>query len=192
VTKGLRAAGIAGAAALLLAACGSDQVLASAADVSLEADAPLCVQAGNGNLCQVRVYFVNDSGTALALDPRTLTFRDAVGVEYAGVTGEELSSLELPASGRTLTLWSVPLPSGRTPVEAVWTDADKRLVRAPLGGSASPSPSPSPTSASPTPTSSSPTPTPTSSSPTPTPTSSSPKPKPSRSTSTPPPDGSIG
>jgi hypothetical protein len=185
------------AGALLLAGCGSQEVLASADDVTLAGDAPLCVAAGNGNLCQVRVYFVNGSATELTLDPRTLAFRDALGVQYAGVTSDELTSLTLPPSGRTLTLWSVPLPPGKVPAEAIWTDADKQIVRVTLGA-ASPTPTPSSASptASPTPTSESPTPTPTptSASPTPKPTSSSPKPKPTptRSTSTPPPGGSIG
>ncbi|MGE3811360.1 MAG: hypothetical protein AB7I24_07410 [Candidatus Nanopelagicales bacterium] len=198
MTKRLLGAGIGvAAAALLLTGCGSEAVLASASDVSLTGDAPLCVAAGNGNLCQVRVYFVNDSATELSLDPRTLAFRDALGVQYAGVTSDDLTSLTLPASGRTLTLWSVPLPPGKVPAEAIWTDADKNIVRVTLGASGSPSPSAtSATSASPTPsptpTTASPTPTPTPSSPKPTPTPSSPKPKPTKSTSTPPPGGSIG
>lgn len=200
-----RAAAALAAAVLCLAGCGSGAALSAAdpkqsvapgslpAGVSLQSDAPVCTEAGDSQLCQIGVWYVNGTDSDITLDATTTDFRDGAGQRHAGITGVTASEVPVPALGRAKVLWSVKLPYGTVPAEVRWAAPDGSVAAYAFGGASpsasasvpqtgSESPTPTPT---PTPTSATPKPTPTKASPSPRSTTSSARPRPTRTTSTP-------
>ncbi len=178
------------AAAALLAGCGTT-VAVSAADptqsvapgqlpvgISLGADAPVCGKAGESQLCQIGVWYVNGTPDDVSIDATTTTFRDGAGSRHDGAAGGLATELAIPAGGKAKVLWSVKLPYGAVPAAVAWAAPDGSVATAPLDDSTTPSASPTSSPSETAPPSASPTPTPTST-PTPTPTpTATPKPKP--------------
>lgn len=184
----MRSALVALAAAALLAGCGTT-VAVSAADpsqsvapgqlpagISLEADEPVCGKAGESQLCQIGVWYLNGTPDDVTIDATTTTFRDGAGSRHDGAAGGLASELAIPAGGRAKVLWSVKLPYGAVPTAVAWAAPDGSVASASLDESATPSASPSASASETASPSASPSPTAT---PTPTPTpTATPKPKP--------------
>ncbi|MGD9955665.1 MAG: hypothetical protein AB7O74_05775 [Candidatus Nanopelagicales bacterium] len=203
-----------GAAALALAGCGTASAV-SAADprqavapgalpigISLQSDTPVCTKAGDTQLCQIGVWYVNGTGEDAAIDPSTTDFRDGAGQRHTGVAGLGDPELVVAAQGKAKIIWSVKLPYGTVPEEVRWAAPDGSVATFSYAGS-SPSPQESVPqtgtgSSTPKPTATrtaAPSPKPSTATPTPKPTTATPKPKPTtpRPSSTPTqPGGAIG
>ncbi|MFC6238102.1 hypothetical protein [Longivirga aurantiaca] len=176
-------------AVTLLAGCGST-VAVSAADpgasvragelpvgISLAADPPVCSRAGESQLCQIGVWYLNGTPDDVAIDATTTTFRDGAGARHDGAAGGLAAELAIPAGGRAKVLWSVKLPYGAVPAAVAWAAPDGSVATARLDGSSSPSASPSASPSETATPSASPTPTPTpTATPKPKPTSAQPRP----------------
>lgn len=213
-----RAVVLAAAAVLLLAGCGTATAV-SAADpkqsvapgalpigISLQSDTPVCTKAGDTQLCQIGVWYVNGTGSDATIDPTTTDFRDGAGQRHTGVAGLSSPELVIAAQSKAKILWSVKMPYGATPAEVRWAAPDGSVASfdytagaptpatsVPQTGSVSATPEPTATP------SLKPTPKPTTATPTPKPkpTTATPKPKPTsaqpRPSSTPTqPGGAIG
>jgi len=211
-----RAVVLAAAAALLLAGCGTATAV-SAADpkqsvapgalplgISLQSDTPVCTKAGDTQLCQIGVWYVNGTGAEATIDPTTTDFRDGAGQRHTGVAGLTEPELTIAAQQKAKILWSVKLPYGAVPAAVRWAAPDGTVASFEFG-SATASPTVPQTgtgsaTATPEPTATpKPTPKPTTATPTPKPkpTTATPKPKPTtaqpRPSSTPTqPGGAIG
>ncbi len=210
----LRAGVLAVGAALLLAGCGKATAV-SAADpsasvasgslpvgISLQAETPVCVAAGDARLCQIGVSYANGTPDAVTIDATSTEFRDGAGTGYTGTAGAITAELPIDAGGRANVIWSVTMPYGAEPAEVRWAAADGTVATVKLGAAATAAPSPSSSVSSPagtaTPAPEPSSATPTTATPTPKPTkTATPRPKPTtaqpRPSSTPTqPGGAIG
>lgn len=182
----MRSALVLVAAAALLAGCGST-VAVSAADptqslapgqlpvgISLGADVPACSRAGESQLCQIGVWYLNGTPDDVSIDASTTTFRDGAGTRHDGAAGVLAAELSIPAGGKAKVLWTVKLPYGAVPAAVAWAAPDGSVASAPLLGTAAPSASATASASSSATATPSPSATPT---PTPKPTAT-PKPKP--------------
>ena len=119
---------LAAVATLALAGCGST-IAVSAADpkqtvapgqlpvgISLQADTPVCTKAGETQLCQIGVWYVNGTGEAATIDATTTDFRDGAGQRHTGVAGLAEGVVEVAAQAKAKVLWSVKPPYGALPV----------------------------------------------------------------------------
>ena len=201
MTRSLVRAALACAAVLLVAGCGKATAV-SAADplatvpsgslpvgISLQAETPVCVDAGASQLCQIGVWYANGTADDVIIDATSTEFRDRAGTRYTGSAGTVTAELPIGAGVKAKVIWSVTMPYGAQPAEVRWAAVDGSVATASLdAASTTPSPSASgPTgsaTATPEPTTATPTPEPTTATPTPKPTpkptkTASPTPKPS-------------
>jgi hypothetical protein len=173
-----------------------------AGGVSLSVETMSCSPAATEQLCSLRVWYTNVTGSDLTVDASRMLIRDSSDVYRTGTVDGSASSLSIQAQGRALVLWGVVLPADVEPVTLVWSSESGGLVAADVSPSPTPTATPSDSSSpsgtatpsdTPTPT---PTPPPT---PTPKPTATarptptvrpSTRPRPSASATTP--IGSIG
>jgi hypothetical protein len=194
MTRTLFRAGIlAVGAALLLAGCGKSTAV-SAADpsaavasgalpvgISLQAETPVCVAAGDSRLCQIGVWYANGTPDAVTIDATSTEFRDGAGTRYTGTAGAITAELPIDAGVKAKVIWSVTMPYGAQPAEVRWAAADGSVAKASLDAAATAAPSPSASASVPsTGATATPTPEPTTATPTPEPTTATPTPKPTK------------
>jgi hypothetical protein len=145
--------------------------------ISLQAETPVCVAAGDSRLCQIGVWYANGMPDPVTIDASSTEFRDGAGTRYTGTAGAITAELAIDAGVKAKIIWSVTMPYGAQPAEVRWAAADGSVATANLGAAATSSPSP--TASSPT-TTATPTPEPTTATPTPEPSTATPTPKPTK------------
>jgi hypothetical protein len=185
----LRVGVLAVGGALLIAGCGTATAV-SAADpsasvasgalpvgISLQAETPVCVAAGDSRLCQIGVWYANGTPDSVTIDATSTEFRDGAGTRYTGTAGAILAELAIDAGVKAKVIWSVTMPYGAQPAEVRWAAADGSVATATLDAAATAAQSP--TASSPA-TTATPTPEPSTATPTPEPTTATPTPKPTK------------